>query len=338
MPFALLTLLLAATLTAPGQQPQLARQASRVFLVAAQDGQVTVQRSTDAGRTFRKASPVLPAGTMSAGMHRGPRVAVTTNALLVALIAGPQGGGKDGDVVLYRSTDDGTTWSKGVVVNDVPGAAREGLHGLAATADGHVVVTWLDLREKGTRIFAAESTDHGATWGPDRLVYASPDGSVCQCCHPSVALDGKDVAVMFRNALKGSRDLYVVRASGGQPFGPARKQGVGTWPLDACPMDGGALALTPEGPVSTWRREDGIFLSTPAMPERQLGIGRDPVLAASPAGLDVAWTTADGILLQRGSATRLIGPGRFASILAFDTHTLVAREHQGRIVVDVIPR
>src|SRR5690606_6078837 len=134
---------------------------------------VLVARSPDGGLSFG-APVVLPiTGEISLGMRRGPRVAVTNNTLLVAAVSGAQGGGKDGDVVLTRSTDRGRTWSQPVVINDVPGAAREGLHALAAHPNGLVVAAWLDLREKGTRIFAAVSRDHGATWRADTVVYTS---------------------------------------------------------------------------------------------------------------------------------------------------------------------
>ena len=134
----LVALLLAAA--SPGQQPQLAHDGNRTFLVVARDHQVAVMRSSDAGRTFASASTIAIEGAMAAGMHRGPRVAVTNTAVLVAAIVGAQGGGKDGDVVLYRSTDEGATWSAPLVVNDVPAAAREGLHGMAAVSYTHLTL------------------------------------------------------------------------------------------------------------------------------------------------------------------------------------------------------
>ena len=97
---ALLTLFLAGVALIPGQQPQLARDGDRVVMVVARDGSVAVLHSEDAGRSFAEATPIPVAGRMSAGMHRGPRVAVTRTAILVTLITGAQGGGKDGDVVL----------------------------------------------------------------------------------------------------------------------------------------------------------------------------------------------------------------------------------------------
>ncbi len=69
----------------------------------------------------------------------------------------------------------------------------------------------------------------------------------------------------------------------GATFGPAVKQGTGSWPLDACPMDGGAIA-TAGGTVHTvWRRETTIYAAATAAgaaasgPETALGDGRDAV-------------------------------------------------------------
>ncbi|KAJ3054740.1 hypothetical protein HK102_011471, partial [Quaeritorhiza haematococci] len=54
---------------------------------------------------------------------------------------------------------------------------------------------------------------------------------------------------MWRNSLKGARDLFLADSSdGGRTFSPAEKLGRGTWPLNACPMDGGAVAVGPAGP------------------------------------------------------------------------------------------
>ena len=73
----------------------------------------------------------------------------------------------------------------------------------------------------------------------------SPDGSVCQCCHPSVAIDSRGVIqVLFRNSLGGQRDMYLCSSTdGGQTFGKAIKLGQGSWNIDHCPMDGGNLAV-----------------------------------------------------------------------------------------------
>lgn len=333
-------LLAAATVVFPGAQPQLAAVGNRLYLVFGQGNVINVVQSSSGGETFGRPSQLAVPGKISLGMHRGPRVVATNSAVLVAAVAGDKGGGADGDVLLFRSTDNGRTWATPVTVNDVAGSAREGLHAMAASPSGLVVVVWLDLREKGTRVYAAVSRDHGATWMPDTLVYASPSGAVCECCHPSVAIgaDGR-VAIMFRNSLAGQRDMHLAESKDGVTFSSARKLGTGSWSLNACPMDGGAVALSPEGVVSTWRREGDVFLATERIPERRLGAGRDPVIAQLQNHQDVAWSGSDGIVLVRdGGVALTLGPGRFPSIVSLRSRTVVAWEHDGQVMVRAIPR
>jgi hypothetical protein len=339
-------LLAAGIATFTGVQPQLTAGGGAVYVTFAAGDVISVARSSDGGATFTTPVALPGAGKLALGKRRGPRVAATAQAVVVAAVAGASGGGADGDLILYRSTDQGRTWTAPIVVNDVPGAAREGMHGLAANASGLVVLAWLDLRQKGTHIYAAVSRDHGATWSADRLVYASPSGSVCECCHPSVAVaeDGR-VAIMFRNQVDGRRDMYVVESRDGAAFGAAVKQGRGTWVLEACPMDGGALALGAGVTDAVWRREATLYTTETRVPaavsdvEVALGPGRDPVVARHDRRVDIAWTGADGIVLRQadGAPTRL-GAGDFVSIVALPAHTLVAYEEQGRVTIQRVAR
>jgi hypothetical protein len=316
-----------------GQQPQLASDGTRIVLAFARNGGVAVLQSRD-GTNFSERATIAVRGKMSAGMRRGPRIAVTDRAVIVSAIAGEKGGGADGDVLLFRSTDDGRTWSTSTIINDVAGSAREGMHGMAANRRGVVAIAWLDLRERGTRIFAAISRDHGATWSRDVLVYASPSGSVCECCHPSVAVDDRGtVAVMFRNQIAGYRDMYVARSNDGAMFEPPVKLGSGTWLLNACPMDGGDLELTETGAVAVWRREDVVYVSDAANPELRLGPGRDAVVATSGARRDLAWSSPEGILIRRADRTEKLGPGRFPVLLALPTFSVIAWEDKGEVRV-----
>ncbi|HET7219451.1 MAG TPA: sialidase family protein, partial [Vicinamibacterales bacterium] len=333
----LVALFLAASTTSwTGQQPQLATDGTRMFLAFARDNGIAVlQARGDA--SFSERSTIAVSGKMAAGMRRGPRIAVTSRAVLVSAVAGEKGGGADGDVVLFRSTDDGRTWSPSTVINDVSGSAREGMHGMAANRGGVVAIAWLDLRERGTRIFAAISRDHGVTWSRDVLVYASPSGSVCECCHPSVAVDDRGtVAVMFRNQIDGRRDMYLTRSRDGSTFEPAVKIGTGTWVLDACPMDGGDLELTPNGAVTIWRREDVVYMSDAADPEQRVAAGRDAVVAVAGSRRDIAWSSPEGVLVRRAGRTHNLGPGRFPVLLAFPNSTVVAWEDRGQVKVGTL--
>lgn len=323
-----------------GTQPQLAANGERVYVAFGTGRAIAVARSADGGGAFAEPVTIPVDGVMALGRHRGPRIAATPRALLVAAVVGARGGGADGDIVVYRSTDDGRTWASPAVVNDVPGAAREGLHALGANASGLAVLAWLDLREKGTRIYAAVSRDHGATWGRDTLVYASPSGKVCECCHPSVAIDAEGrVAIMFRNSLDGRRDLYVASSRDGVTFAPPVKQGQGSWVLEACPMDGGGVAVRGDTVSSVWRREDGIYAVAGSNAETRIGTGRDPALALGDAGADIAWRAAGGVLLRQANGRdRTLGPGQFPALLATRGATVIAWEHDGRVEVRRVPR
>ena len=291
------------------QQPQVAvDRTGGIHVVFGVGDQIRYCRSTDGGRSFSRLVDLPLVNNMSLGMRRGPRVAAGDNFVCVTAIGGKQGKGRDGEIFAFRSADGGTTWPGRAVVNDVPAAAREGLHAMAAGPSGELCCVWLDLRQKGTKIFASTSTDGGAAWSRNRLVYESPEGFVCECCHPSVAFDPQGgLYVMWRNALGGNRDLYACSSTdGGQTFGPASKLGAGAWPLKACPMDGGAIAALAPGKFATaWRRDQQVFLTLPGgAQERLLGPGEQPWIAASQAGPYVAWLT------KRGEALNLLAPGQ----------------------------
>jgi hypothetical protein len=241
----------------------------------------------------------------------------------------------ESDLFYWRSTDGGRTWSKPGIINDVPKAAREGLHAMAATPDGHLAAAWLDDRVPGgKRLWGAFSNDGGATWSKNVMLYESPSGTICQCCHPSLlALPDGDFEVMWRNAIDGSRDFYVVRLHEGKPAGAAVKQGEGTWKLDACPMDGGGMALRGGKLLSVWRREHDVYLAEAGKPEVKIAAGMDPALATTAKGAFVVWTAGKAIeALTPSGRVRLSDDGGFPSLIALpDGSALAAWESGGAI-------
>src|SRR5687767_2274105 len=196
------------------REPQVAVASSgKVFVTYGAGNAVYCSTSSDSGRTYGPPIKVAEAGVLSLGMRRGPRIAVAGDSVVITAIYGRQGRGRDGDLLAWRSSDNGKSWRGPVMVTDSPGAAREGLHGMAGSNDGSVACAWLDLRNGKTELFSSVSRDGGTTWRSNKLIYKSPDGSVCECCHPSVAYDTKGTLyVMWRNSLAGSRDMYLCRS------------------------------------------------------------------------------------------------------------------------------
>lgn len=248
---------------------------------------------SNGGDVFSTPKQAFRASNMSLGMRRGPRIAATDKSLIVTVVGGQQGKGRDGDVLAWRSSDHGTSWQGPVRVNDTADSAREGLHAMAAGSDGLVWCVWLDLRAKRTELFASQSTDGGATWSKNVLVYRSPAGSICECCHPSIAVRGDTIHVLFRNSLSGNRDMYLATShDGGAHFEDAKCLGNEHWQLNACPMDGGMLAIEPDGTVSTaWRRGGLVYATSKGDPSEALLVkGEQPWLASTAKGALAVWT------------------------------------------------
>jgi hypothetical protein len=319
--------------TAPNRQPQMAVGGGTVALVFGSGTGIWLAHSGDNGRSFGAPSKVAELPKMLLGRHRGPRVVVSGNSIVVSAIAS-----EPGDLMTWRSTDGGHTWSNPAAINDTPKAAREGLHAMVGDREGHLAAAWLDDRgTKGKRLYGAFSNDAGGTWSRNVLLYESPEGTICECCDPSLAAMGHgEFTVMWRNKLGGSRDLYTLRLRDGHPVGSAVKQGDGTWKLDACPMDGGGLAVRDGQIASAWRREHDIYLAAPGKPEMKVGSGQDVAFGANAKGFYVAWSTDSGIrLLGPGpaEATRLSSAGAFPAMAALDDGgMLVAWEEGGTIV------
>ena len=320
--------------TAPNLQPQLAAEGGTVALVFGSGEAIYLARSLDNGRSFAAPSKVADLPKLLLGRHRGPRVAITGNAIVVSAIASDPG-----DLLVWRSTDGGLSWSPPMEVNDTPRAAREGLHAMVADTEGHMVAAWLDDRGgTGKRLYGAFSNDAGISWSRNVLLYQSPDGTICQCCDPSLAAMGHgEFVVMWRNVLAGSRDLYTLRLRDGQPAGPAVKQGKGTWKLDACPMDGGGVAVRNGQISSAWRRDHDVYLAAPGKPEVKIGSGQDVAFGAGSRGFYAAWRTPSGIELHAPGANRpsqLSSAGAFPAIVALsDGGMLVAWEENGAIAM-----
>lgn len=254
-----------------------------------------VHYSHNADGEFHPPGVAFQVPNLSLGMRRGPRIADTGKSIVITAIGGSQGKGKDGDVLSYRSDDQGKTWAGPVRVNDVEASAREGLHAMTATENGVLWCVWLDLRAKKTELYASKSVDDGRSWSNNQLVYRSPDGSVCECCHPSIAATGDSIHILFRNSLDGNRDMYLVSSSDqGTSFGPALRLGSDHWSLNACPMDGGMLTAPSGGKITTvWRRGGMIYTSAgKTLNESVLGKGEQAWVAANSAGTYVVWTSS----------------------------------------------
>jgi hypothetical protein len=279
-------------------------------------GEIFVARSDDGGKTFAPAVKVAALPKLMLGMRRGPRITAHGDRLTVTAIAD--------ELITFTSTDGGRTWAGAVTINEAASSAREGLHDLAGGPNGEVFVTWLDLRNGTMELWGAVSSDGGRTWGNNQQVYKSPGKSICECCHPSALFDADgNLAVMWRNSIEGSRDMWMTtRARGATAFSPARKLGEGTWKLNACPMDGGEILALGSGNFgAVWQRNGEVFLSRLDGAETSLGQGKQPVAVhTADAPPTVIWQQGTDLValpnLHGSTPTKHASDARFATIVA----------------------
>jgi hypothetical protein len=333
----------------PNRAPEIASAPGLTALVFASGNSIWFSVSHDNGQTFSPRTELARVPVLAVGRHRGPRVVISGKTIVVSavygetLAAGPHAHGlpSDGNLVAWRSADGGRSWSKPVIINDFPGSAREGLHSMAAESHGELAAVWLDLRAKGTRLYGAHSKDDGATWSKNVLIYESPDGTICQCCDPSVVFSGKhETEVMFRNVRQGARDMYLADWNLDGQVAQPRKLGTGSWQINGCPMDGGGLAHRGGTTVTAWRRDETVYLDQAGQPEIALGDGKDVALTLSAKGPYVAWSSPSGIELHepdRKQPVCLSPAGSFPALTSLANGSVLATwEQEGAIELKVI--
>lgn len=102
--------------------------------------------------------------------------------------------------------------------------------------------------------------------------------------------------------------IYLISSKDdGATFGNAVRLGNSAWMLNACPMDGGMLAIDKDQQIATtWRRDRSINQAM-ALPgtEIPIGIGEQPWIASGTDGFYTVWTSKrDGeMLLMKPKST-----------------------------------
>lgn len=333
--FTLLFLVAARAAEIPAAvQPQLAAATGgRVWVAFGRGPEIFVAASHDGGATF--ASPVRVAALPSVliGKRRGPRIVAHGDRLTVTAIAG--------DLYAFNSKDGGKSWVGPVLINDTRTSAREGLDNLAVAPDGRLFAVWLDDRAGPKQLYGAESADGGATWSANQLIYRRPEGTICECCHPSVQFNSLgELGVMWRNAIDGNRDLWFAKRTGNSGgFTHHTMLGDASWALKGCPMDGGALFAVGENFGTVWQRAGEIFFARPGDGERKLAKGTQPVALATAKRSVAVWQQGKDLWscsLEEGSAATLLTKGaQFPALVAVpgSDRVLVAYEQGTAAVV-----
>jgi hypothetical protein len=279
-------------------------------------GKVLVARSSDDGRTFAEPTIVsAPGEEIDWGPDARPKIAIDKAGKAFVAYAVFKDKNFNGEVFSTQSADGGKTFDKPQPITTNRESQR--FEALAIDPDGRLFAAWLDKRNR------VPAKARGEKYPGAALAFAWADTSgkfsettlaqdnTCECCRLAVAFAGPArPAILFRNIFEGGiRDHAVITFTDAQTPGPVRRVGVDNWRTDACPHQGPALAIGPDGAYhSAWftagNARKGLFYArsgdagasfSEPMP---FGAAKRspsrPALLATPDRLHLVWKEFDG--------------------------------------------
>jgi hypothetical protein len=161
------------------------------------------------------------------------------------------------DLQLSYSRDEGKTWSRAIAPHHDKTKTQHGFATLFEMPDRALGLVWLDGRDQ-----ELNKTDPDG--GAMALYFASFDRNwkqtaeevvndrVCECCQTTAAMTDEGPVVAFRDrSPREIRDVNVTRLEQGK-WTQARPLHVDGWQIEACPVNGPALAARGRAVTAAW--------------------------------------------------------------------------------------
>ncbi len=121
---------------------------------------------------------------------------------------------RNGNAEIYykHSTDGGGSWGTDTRLTNNPSGSY---HPSVTTQNSNVHVVWYDERDGNREIYYKSSTDTGSNWGTDTRL----TNNITESSHPSVAISGQGVHVLWQDMRDGNWEVYYERNPSGNPLG-----------------------------------------------------------------------------------------------------------------------
>lgn len=244
-------------------------QNGRLWLAKIENQQMLVSKSDDNGVSFSNPVVVTPEPETIAGDGENrPKIVLARDGtvLLTWIQSLPQK--YAGNVRFVRSTNAGQTFSGPITLNDDGRVTSHRFDSLAIDGAGKVVVAWLDGRDrdaakeksetfKGVSMYTAQSRDNGASFEANHRFQQH----VCECCRIGLTWTKEGPVAFWRNIFgTNTRDFAIANVDTGE----IRRATDDQWRIDACPHNGGDIAVDGRGQLHlVWftngQARQGIF-------------------------------------------------------------------------------
>jgi len=210
---------------------------------------------------------VVVGNSLLANWADTPHIAYTPGVLWVHWLQ-KAGAGYAADIALSNSSDAGFNWHPPVAVNDDGTETEHGFVSMWPAAGGGLGIAWLDGRANAKDPEAAQHEHAGAAHahpgGGTALRAAVFDRNLerhgeqvvdeltCDCCQTSVAVTARGPLLVYRDRTQDEiRDIAATRFDGSAWSAPKPVHADG-WKIDACPVNGPAVAAEGNNAVVAW--------------------------------------------------------------------------------------
>lgn len=173
------------------------------------------------------------------------------------------------DVALARSRDGGMTWNQITRVNDDATPSEHGFAALWPRSANAIGIAWLDGREQqaahddeqkheahhgGAMQLRANGFDMDLARGADAVV----DARSCDCCQTDAVPTDRGVLLAWRDRSEDElRDIVVARLQDDGAWTTPVTVHADGWKVEACPVNGPAIAAVGNAAVVAWYSEAG---------------------------------------------------------------------------------
>jgi len=210
------------------------------------------------GETWSRPATVVERHDLFVNWADYPSVIATPSGRLLVHWLQRSGAGRYAyDVRIAQSSDSGKTWSEGSLLHTDRSAAEHGFVALWVTSGDSVRAAWLDGRHmtageeghgKGAMSVQAVAVASTGALGAEEPI----DLRTCDCCQVAATVAASGPGVAYRDRTDDEvRDIAVVRLVGGRWTAPSIVYADG-WHIDACPVNGPALAARGDTVAIAW--------------------------------------------------------------------------------------